>query len=94
MKKLFHPILKLFYPIFEWLWHYYYPIAARKSLEDWNRMVELEFALELIKTNPESAHEIATLYLKRLEQLPEIKGNRKWGLERTDETDTVCGTKV
>lgn len=43
-----------------------YPVVAAKSIEEWYRIKQLEFAITLIATNPESAKEIADYYIERL----------------------------
>lgn len=71
---------RLMFPIWRKLWHFMYPVAAQKSIEEWGRVVELEFALELIYTNPESAQPIAAYYI----QLAKDRRNqsiKKWGVD-------------
>lgn len=64
-KNEFTGFKKLIYPIFQRLWHWMYPEAARKAIEDWNKTTDLEMALKLIDANPESAQLIARFYIKK-----------------------------
>lgn len=67
---------KLLYPLFQKLWHWMYPVAARKALEEWNIMTDYELALTIIAANPESAEFIANFYLnkhKRKEKEPCVR---------------------
>ncbi len=60
IKKIVEKLMK---PVNRWT----YPIAARKSIDEWYRLKELEFTILMINTNPETAAELTSFIINRLD---------------------------